>query len=269
MSTISVIIITKNEQDRIKACLESIKWVDEIVVIDKGSSDATLEIAKKYTNKLVTKISEDFSVVRNKGIEVATGDWVLYVDPDERVTEELEIEIKNIIENKDFSAFAISRKNIIFGEPVSYSAFWPDWVVRLIKKSEFETWVGEVHEYPKFKGKLGYTKNSFIHLTHRDVDQIILKSLEWSKIDANLRLKNHHPKMTGWRFLRIFITEIFQQGIIRKGFFNGTVGIMDSLLQTFSMVITYIRLWQLQRSDSLEKTYEEIDRKLIENGFKS
>ncbi len=74
--------------------------------------------------------------------------------------------------------------------------------------------------------------------------------------------------MSGWRFLRILISELFNQGIKRRGFFSGTVGMMDSLLQTFSMLITYIRLWELQQPESIEQTYQEIDKKLIEDGFR-
>lgn len=140
-------------------------------------------------------------------------------------------------------------------------------MIRLFKKADLEEWVGKVHEYPRFRGKLGYSKNSLLHLTHRDIDQIVLKSLEWSKIDAKLRLEAGHPQMSGWRFLRILFSELFNQGFKREGFFNGTVGIIDSILQTFSMFITYVRLWQIQQSETLEKTYDEIDNQLIKNKF--
>lgn len=266
---LSAVVITKNEEERIKACLESVKWVDEIIVVDNGSTDDTLEIAKKYTDKIITVKDQDFSALRNKAMEQAQGEWILYVDSDERVLSSLRNEIETIINSHAFSAYAVSRRNIVFGSEVKYGPFWPDWVIRLIKKKDFETWVGKVHEYPKFKGKLGYTQNSLLHLTHRDVDQVVLKSLEWSKIDAKLRFASEHPKMSGWRFLRILISELFYQGIIKKGFFNGTIGIIDSTLQTFSMFITYIRLWQLQQSEPLNKKYDEIDKKLLENNFKS
>lgn len=264
---LSVVVITKNEQDRIKACLESVKWADEIVILDNGSKDKTLEIAKKYTDKIFTFNIQDFSALRNNGMEKAKGEWVLHVDADERILEPLRNEIVGLTKTNDGSAYAISRKNIIFGKEVGYGPFWPDWVIRLLKKRDFEEWVGKIHEYPKFRGKLGYTKNSLLHLTHRDLDQIVLKSLEWSKIDAKLRFDVGHPKMSGWRFLRIFITEIFNQGIVRRGFFNGNVGVMDSLLQVFSMILSYIRLWQLQQPRSLNKVYEKIDEKLLENSF--
>ena len=264
---LSVIIIAKNEQERIKTCLESVKWADEIIVCDNGSEDKTLEIAKNYTDKILEFKDQDFAELRNKANKQAEGEWVLYVDSDERVLEPLREEIEKLVETRGNSAYAISRINIIFGKEVKYGPFWPDWVIRLLKKEDFDRWMGKVHEYPQFRGKLGYTKNSLLHLTHRDIDQIVLKSLEWSKIDAKLRLESKHPKMTGLRFTRIFITEIFNQGILRKGFFNGTIGIMDAILQAFSMFMTYVRLWQMQQSKPLDEMYQEIDKRLIEAGF--
>lgn len=265
---LSIIVITKNEEDWIKGCLESVKWADEIIIVDNGSTDKTLEIAKKYTNKIIKFENLDYASFRNKGMESVLGDWVLYIDPDERVLWDLRKEINELIKSKDYSAFAISRRNIIFGQEAKYGPFWPDWVIRLLRRQDFEMWVGKIHEYPKFRGKLGYSQGSLLHLTHRDLDQIVLKSLEWSKIDARLRLDSNHPKMSGWRFLRIFITEIINQGILRKGFFSGTVGIIDSLLQVFSMYLTYVRLWQLQQPKKLDEIYKDLDKTLLEKEFK-
>ncbi len=265
---LSVIVITKNEEQIIKACLESVKWADEIIVIDNGSTDNTTEIAKKYADKVISFKDQDFAALRDKALEHVEGDWVLYVDSDERVLKGLKEEIENLIKDDSFSAFAISRRNIIFGVEQKYGPFWPDWVIRLLKKRDFEGWFGRVHEQPKFRGKLGYTQNSLLHLTHRDLDQIVLKSLDWSKIDAKLRLEAKHPKMSSWRFLRILFGELFNQGVVRRGFFSGTVGTIDSILQTFSLFMTYVRLWQLQRIPSIEEKYKKIDEDLIQNNFK-
>src|SRR3989344_4384530 len=111
---LSVIVLTKNEKERIKTCLESVKWADEIIIVDNGSEDKTLEIAKKYTEKIFSFNSLDFSSIRNIGMEKGTNDWVLYVDSDERVLESLREEIENVIKEDKCSALAISRKNIIF-----------------------------------------------------------------------------------------------------------------------------------------------------------
>lgn len=265
---ISVIVITKNEEERIKACLESVKWADEIVVMDNGSADRTLEAARQYTDKVFVWEGADFAELRNRAMEKASGDWVFYVDSDERVLEPLKKEITEIINTTDKSAFAVSRKNIIFGKEVSYGPYKYDWMIKLFKKDNFKGWVGEVHEYGTFAGELGYTKNSLLHLTHQNIDHFILKSLEWSKIDAKLRLKSGHPPMTKWRFIRILLTETYHQGITRRGFFGGTIGIIDSILQVFFFYMTYVRLWELQQPEPLYQTYAEIDKKLIADGFK-
>ncbi len=266
-NNLSVVVIAKNEEEKVAVCLESLRWADEIIIADNGSSDKTIEIAKNFTSKVFRFEGLTFDEIRNKATEKTTNEWILYVDADERILASLKEEIKQLINSSKYSAYAISRRNIIFGEEVKYGPFFPDWVIRLVKKEAFEGWIGKVHEYLKFKGELGYTTNSMLHLTHRNVDQFILKTLDYSKIDSKLRFDTNHPKMTGWRFLRIFITETFNQGFRRQGFFGGTIGVIDSLLQTFSMLITYIRLWELQQKIPLKKKYENIDQKLLENDF--
>lgn len=264
---LSAVLNVKNDQLVVKTCLESIKWVDEIVVVLNDSTDGTEEIVKKYTKNIFKINGQDFAKVKNLGLEKTKGNWVLFIDADERVLMSLREEIKQLIEKNEKSAYAISRKNIIFGSKVSYGPYKHDWVIRLVKKSDSKGWIGKVHEHLEFSGQLGYSKNSLLHLTHRDIDQIVLKSLNWSKIDAKLRLEAGHPKMTGWRFLRIFITEIFNQGVKRRGFFAGSIGMMDCLLQVFSLYITYVRLWQLQQPKSLEQVYQGIDQKLVKDDF--
>lgn len=265
--SLSIVVIAKNEEQMIKNCLESVKWADEIIVVDNGSTDKTLELARDFKARIIKFESHDFSKIRNKGMQEAKGEWVLYVDADERVLKPLKEEIMELVAGTGYNAVALSRKNIIFGEYVNYGPYKKDWVIRLFRKSDFETWVGKVHEYGKFKGELGYSKNSLLHLTHRNLDHFILKSLEWSKIDAQLRFDTGHPKMTAWRFLRILKTETFNQLIVRRGLFGGTVGVIDAILQVFSLFMTYVRLWEMQREKPLDETYKEIDKKLLEDNF--
>ena len=266
---LSVIVITKNEEKFLAACLESVKWADEIIIADNGSTDKTLEIARKYTSHIFTETDHDFANLRNKAMEKAKGDWVLYIDADERVMAPLREEIKALINSETFVAYALSRQNIIFGQAVSYGPYARDWMIRLLKKSAFKQWIGRVHEHAQFTGELGYSAHSLLHLTHRDVDSFVLKSLEYSKIDAKLRLDAHHPAMSGWRFMRILVTEIWNQGFNRRGFFGGTVGVVDSMLQAFSMFITYVRLWQLQQKPLIDQKYEQIDEQLVKTNFET
>jgi glycosyltransferase involved in cell wall biosynthesis len=271
--SIAVIILARNDEVWLPAALESVKWVNQIIIVDNGSTDQTLKIAGRYTDQII-KVDHnsgpiDFSLLRNAGLDKVNTDWVFYLDSDERVLAPLKTEIEKIISNDSAgSAWAVPRRNIILGEEKRYNAFWPDHVIRLFKKSKLKGWTGKVHEQPDFEGKLQYLSEPLLHLTHRDIDSMVLKSLSWANIDAKLRLDANHPAMTGWRFLRIVITEMWQQGVARRGFFNGTVGMIDCLLQVFSLYLSYVKLWQLQLKTPLPKVYENIDQKLIENDFK-
>lgn len=267
---LTVVIIAKNEEKMLKGCLESVKWADEIIVADSGSTDNTLEVAKKYTNKILKVTDDNFASWRNQALKAAGGDYILFVDADERVLRSLKEEILEKIGDltqKDV-AWAIPRRNIILGEEKSYKAFWPDYVARLFKKDKLKGYQGEVHEQPLVDGEIRKLKSPFLHLTHRDIDSMVLKSLSWGNIDARLRHAAHHPPMTGPRFIKLLFTTLWKEGVIRGGFFGGTVGVIDSLLQTFSVYISYVKLWQLQRRETLEETYQKVDRKLLENDFR-
>ena len=269
---LSVIILTKNEENRIKVCLESASQLadenDEIIIIDSKSTDKTVEISKKMGVSVFIREFDNYVNQKNWAFEKSSGDWILYLDADERILEPLKNEILEIIKSDNFGAYAISRRNIILGQEEKYGPFWPDWVVRLVKRDKFKGWTGEVHEQMQYEGKLGYTKNSLLHLTHRNVEQMVLKSLLWSNIDSNLRLKANHPPISSWRLIRILCTETFNQGLLRRGFFSGTVGTIDALMQIFSLIITYCKLWEIQQKRPLNEIYKEIDEKLAKDDFK-
>lgn len=264
---LSAVVITKNEESLIEGCLKSLYFADEIIVVDDESGDDTLKLARQYTDKVFIFTDADFAKRRNFALSKTSGEWVLFVDADERVLKPLREELMRLMQADEISALAVSRRNIILGSEQSYGPFWPDWVIRLLSKRDFKGYEGSIHEQPKFEGKLGYSKNSLVHMTHRGLDQVVLKSLNWSHIDAKLRFEANHPKMSGWRFLRIVCFEMLNQGIKRRGFFSGTVGVIDSLLQVFSLFLSYVRLWEMQQNPSLQEVYKKIDEKLIKNDF--
>ena len=123
---ISTVVIAKNEEEKIGDCLESLAWADEIVVIDSGSEDKTINIARKHKARIFEVKTRGYHRWRNEGLARAEGDWVLYVDADERVPPTLRKEIQEIIKKTDFSAFAIPRRNIILGKEMKHGGLWPD-----------------------------------------------------------------------------------------------------------------------------------------------
>jgi glycosyltransferase involved in cell wall biosynthesis len=260
---ISILILTKDEEEMIGGCLKSAEWADEIILLDNNSKDKTLEIAKKYTNKIFQKEFESYDKERNFLRDKAKGDWILYLDADERITTQIKNEIQDAICHTPYTAFAIPRKNILLGKWLKHGGFWSDYQIRLFKKDKLLGWEGELHEQPKFDGGLGHLKNPLLHLSHRNFEQMMRKTLGWSKIEARLRLEAGHPKISGWRLVRVTLTEFFDRLIKKQGFRDGTEGWLEVIYQSFSVFITYARLWEMQRKEKLKETYEKIDQELL------
>lgn len=255
MIKISGIVITKNAENLIADCLDSLSFCEEIIVIDSKSEDRTREIAEKMGAKVVEYSSDDFSEMRNMGMKKAMGEWLLYIDADERVTKELASSIKYwalSIKDNNFSAFKIKRKNFYFGNHE-----WPyiEHLERLFKKDRLDGWYGRLHESPKVNGEIGELEGYLLHYTHKDLGSMLAKTIKWSKIEAELRYKSGHPKMSWWRFPRVMLTAFFDSYIRQGGWKIGAAGLVESMYQSFSIFITYARLWEMQQGKTHEKIH--------------
>ncbi len=262
---LSVIIITKNEQDWIENCLKSVEFADQIVVVDCGSKDKTLEICQKYDVEIFSHNWESFSKQKNFALLKVTGDWVLFIDADERISQELKQEIKNL----DFksSAYAFPRKNILLGKEMNFGGWWPDYVTRLVCKDAIIGWEGELHEELKVKGETHKLTSFLYHLSHRGITWMLEKSIRYTEIEADLRFRSNHPPIVWWRFLRVIFTEFWHRFVLRSGWRDGTVGWIETIYQTFNMFIIYVRLWELQKGKPMEEIYKKKDQELAKNGF--
>jgi glycosyltransferase involved in cell wall biosynthesis len=249
-NTVSAIIIAKDEEKMIPKCLASLAWVDEILVIDTGSTDKTIEIAKKAGAKVIRYATgKTFSDWRSYGLKIATGDWILYIDADERVTEELKNEIMQTINttyNIRYTCFAIPRRNVVLGQELKHGGWWPDYVKRLYKKESLKGWKGELHEEPIFKGDIGHLINPMMHIKHETFSEMVDKTNNWSEIEAKLMFDANHPPMNIPRFLSAMFREFWDRMIVKKAFLDGKVGIMFATYQVFSRFVSYAKLWEMQ-----------------------
>jgi len=142
-NNISAIIITKNEEKKLGECIDSLSWVGEVLVIDTGSVDKTIQIATRKKAIVTSYDKGGFSDWRNQGAREAKGDWLLYVDADERVTPLLRKEILKVTKkDSGITLYAIPRRNIILGKEMKHGGWWPDYVKRLMKKDSFVKWEG-------------------------------------------------------------------------------------------------------------------------------
>ena len=232
----------------IKNAIESFEFCDEIIVIDNNSTDKTAETSEKLGAKVYKKESRNFSVLRNFGKENAKGDFILYLDADEIISDELK---KNIVEiakqDKPAASYSITRKNYYLGKNE-----WPkkEKIKRLFLKEKLVGWKGTIHESPVVDGGVEELGGYILHFTHRNLSQMLKKTIEWSEEEAKLKLAARHPKMSLWRFFRVMATTFIDYYIKQKGYKLGTVGLIESIYQSFSTFITYARLWEMQKKVS-------------------
>lgn len=247
---LSIIILTKNSEETLADTLESLKsFGDEIVVVDSNSDDRTNEIAEHLGAKVYKNEFIDFATQRNFAMSKINGDWVLYLDDDEEATAEFKKEVKRTIEDYDKDAniggYFIHRKTYYFGKDWGFV----DRVQRLFYKNRFVTWEGVVHETPKIKGEFGQVESPINHYTHRNLTQMVAKTNEWSEFEANLRFKSGHPQMSWWRFIRVMVSAFISSYIFNNGYKNGTEGFVEAVFQSYSMFITYAKLWEKQKNN--------------------
>lgn len=225
---VSVVILIggKVDKDLLKKCLGSVSWADEVIKVESD------------------KIKGGFAEWRNWGAKKAKGEWILYVDTDEQVTLALRDEIKNI--SGEFNAYAVPRRNFIFGKEFKFSGQYPDYQKRLFKKSELIKWEGDLHEEPRFNGSLGYLKNPLIHIKHNNLNDMVSKTNKRSEIEAILMFEAGHPPMNILRFISAMVREFWLRMIIQLAFLDGGEGIIYALYQVFSRFVSYAKLWELQ-----------------------
>jgi len=264
---LSALILTNNEEKMIDGCLAQLDFVDEIVVLDQNSQDKTLKIARQYTDRIYKTVTEDFAKNRKTLASFAKGDWLLYLDADERLSQDLISEIKNAIrkdlysaylgphpakrgKTAECSAFYFPRKNIVFGKWLKYGGWWPDYVARLIKRSKLVSWHGKVHESPKIKGEFGYLKSPLVHLTGKSLSEMFKKSIKWAKVEAELYDNANYPKVSILKVTKALFFEFFKRYFFKFGLLDGKVGLLESVYQALHQVIVLTYLWELKQNDA-------------------
>jgi len=271
---ITVLIYTHNEEKNIIDCIMSAKLLsDNVILIDMESQDKTTQIAKEHNVTVYNfPYSQYVEPARKFGIEQAKTDWVLILDADERITQELAKEINNVLNsnykdqitnqvqnsndkindnNIENSHYKIPRKNIFAGKKwLKHGGWWPDQQIRLINKRFFVDWPTQIHSTPIIKGDRGFLQQPLLHFFHGDLETMVDKTINFENIESDLLLKANKPVAT-ITFFRKFFGELFRRLIVKKGFMDGIIGIMESIYQAFSKTITYLLLYEKKNCRSL------------------
>lgn len=247
MSRLSVIIITYDEEKNIKECLESIKWADEIIIVDSNSNDKTIEQASAYTDKIYRTEKQSYAQKRNLGIDKATCEWILWVDADERISTELKEEILAVINQppQDNLPYLIKRKSFFINKFIKHCGWYPDYSLRLFKKSSgirFDN--ARVHERPIYKGKTAKLRSEIIHYTDLTIEHYINKLNSYTTSSAeDLYEKGKKSGILDIIFRPAFT--IIKMYFLKLGLLDGYTGLVLCTLSSAHVLIKYSKLYFL------------------------
>jgi glycosyltransferase involved in cell wall biosynthesis len=242
---ISLVMITKNEENNLrKSLLSIVDLVDEIIVIDSGSTDDTVKIAKDFGAVVEVREFDSFTNQKNYALSLANNEWVLHLDADEILSKELKQEIKQTLENTDLDAFYLIRNNFFLGKQMKHAGLAEENRLRLAKKSLSKYVGGLIHEELVVEGKTGYMKNSFQHHPYPTLDNFFLKFDQYTTLGAmKMYEKNKKFHITDVVFRPIL--EFSKRYVFRLGFLDGLEGFVWAVFGMFYVFVKYIKLRQL------------------------
>jgi len=246
---ISVAIITYNEEENIRDALESVRWADEIVVVDSFSKDRTVEICREYTDKVFSIEWSGFSQQKNKAISLTTMPWVLVIDADERVTGPLRDEITTILrEEPPQAGYYIPRKNFFSNRWIRHGGWWPDYTLRLFRRERGRIEDREVHEAIRVDGEVGYLRNPLEHYTYRDVSDFLKRMERYSDLAA----KELHRRNRRATILDLILrppATFLRMLILQMGILDGVYGIILAWLYSLYTYKKYSKLMEMDQGD--------------------
>ena len=218
----SVVIIAKNEERYIEGAILSAKFANEAIVVDSGSTDNTCVIAKSLGAKLVYQDWLGYGKQKNKAIELASNDWVYVLDSDERITEELKIEILEVLRNPTHDGYNVARLNYFFGKFIKTCGLYPDYSIRLFNKQKGQFNNAPVHESVQLKGRKSNLKNHMIHFAYESEEEFIIKQKKYAAL--SLKKQNLLKALMSplWMFFKIYF--------LKYGFLDGKQGFKIALI---------------------------------------
>jgi len=243
---LSCAIITKNEERNIASCLQSVSFADELVVVDSGSTDMTIEIAKKFGCRVFVRPFDGFGHQKQYAIERCKGEWILLIDADERVPEETRSKIEEVLaEDRGVSAFGFTRKNFFRGRWMRHGGLWPDRVIRLFKKGRAQMSRRPVHEHLIVDGKVSFLEVPLLHFLEGSVD-IVLKKIElYADLHAEEALRRGQGSSVVRAAAHASLAFLYKY-IIRLGFLDGQEGLLFASFDAIARFVKYTRLWELK-----------------------
>jgi glycosyltransferase involved in cell wall biosynthesis len=246
---LSVTIITLNEADHIAAAIDSVGWADEVIVVDSGSTDGTAAIARATRARVVVREWPGYVEQKNHAAALAANDWILSLDADERIPPALADEIQQLLRHEpDLRAFRIPRVTFHLGRWIRTTDFYPDFQTRLYDRRAAR-WRGKyVHESVAADGPVGRLAHEIEHYSYRDLKDQLDRVNHYTSLSA--RQMNEAGRRSGPVHLLVHPPAAFLRNyILRRGFLDGTAGLLISLVNSYSVFLKFAKLWELQRRE--------------------
>jgi glycosyltransferase involved in cell wall biosynthesis len=246
MPQLSVAIITYNEEANLQEALESVKWVDEIVVVDAHSTDRTVEIARAYTDRVFVRAWPGFVAQKNFAVEQTGHEWVLSLDADERLSPTLQEEIQALCgSGMTADAYSMPRRAYFLGRWIAHSGWYPDYKIRLFRKSHGRWQGGAVHESVQVTGVVGYLRGDLLHYPYRDLAHNLQTIDRYSTFGAEKLYAA--GRRAHWYDVTLRPAGTFlKKYILRQGFRDGYPGLVIATLTAYGNFAKYAKLWELQ-----------------------
>lgn len=247
---VSVTIITLNEARHIRAALESVRWADEIVVLDSGSIDDTVAICQEYPTRVYHVAWHGYVAQKNLATAQTSHDWVLNIDADERVSAELAAEIQHALcAPAEIVGFYLPRRTFYLGAWIQHCGWYPDYKLRLFNK-QAGRWVGQaLHEKIAVDGPTAYLHGNIDHYTYENITDHLNKMNNFTSLAAN---EPQRP-ISGTAILGRTLFAFFKKYVIKQGFRDGTRGLIVSLFAAFGVSVKYAKIWERQHDQSQQE----------------
>ena len=247
MASLSVIIITKNEGLNIRACLESVAWADEIIVVDSGSQDDTVAICREFTPHVYVHDWPGFGAQKNRALNYASKDWVLSLDADERVSPELRRDIESALGAANVAdAYSIPRLSNYCGRFMHHSGWYPDYVLRLFRRKHAHFSDDLVHERLLVRGATGQLDNMLLHYAFENLEEVLHKVNQYSSAGAQMMQQRGRQATLSGAVLR-GIWSFMRTDVLRAGFLDGREGFMLAVSNAEGTYYRYLKLMLLKQ----------------------
>ena len=238
-STITAAVITLNEERHIRSCLDGLSWANEILVVDAHSSDSTAALAREAGARVALRTFDTFACQRNYALDQAQGDWILFVDADERVEQSLADETAAVVDQgagwmEQPVGYWLSRRNIMLGRWVQHAGWWPDYQMRLFRRGRARyDEHRDPHEIVLVQGPTAYLSNSLLHYNYTSVRELFCKQRAYARREARV-LVRQGVRPRPYRFFTHPLREFYRRYIQLEGYKDGPLGLLLALTMAWS-----------------------------------